>query len=245
MQNIVIAGATGDLGSLATRGLAREGRRLILLGRNLNKLSNLSTQLPGDSSFYQFDAQDSSDSLSRVFHSIAEEEGELHGMVSLLGYLNPAPILTTKSTDWIKSININLISNFELLKAFASSTHTGLETRQVVFLSSVAATRGDLGLSTYAASKAALESLVRSGAVEFARKNIAVNAIRLGLLDFGMGERIRERIGSKPFDALKVRYPQGLGKGPELVSVLNYLFNQENHWTTGSILTVDGGYSAT
>jgi NAD(P)-dependent dehydrogenase (short-subunit alcohol dehydrogenase family) len=151
----------------------------------------------------------------------------------------------TNAASWQSSMAVNLIANAELLRGFSKCNFSSDMTRRAIFMSSVAATRGDIGLSAYAASKAALESMVRSAAVELSRKRIAVNAVRLGLMQEGMGNDIKARIGSSAFSDLGKRYPLGLGKGGELGSSILFLLSEEQSWITGSVLSLDGGFSAT
>jgi len=172
VKNIVVAGATGALGSLVCRALSNNHRKLILLGRNYEKLKEVAGQVKGQSAAYRIDAHESIQDLCRVFNEISNSEGDLHGLVSLLGSAKPMPISGSNYSDWLKSMNVNFFSNVELLRGFSEASFSSNAERKVVFLSSVAATRGDLGLSSYSASKAALESLVRGAALEFSRKKL-------------------------------------------------------------------------
>lgn len=244
-MRVIIAGASSYLGSLTTKALSEKGYNLVLLGRDQHKLENLQSQLLGPSSIYGMNADSNPEQISSSIKQIAELEGDLDGFISFLGYLKPAPLSNTSIEAWQKSLNINLFANIELLRGFSETTYSGKATRSVILMSSVASTRGELGLASYAASKAALESVVKSAAVELSRKKIAVNAIRLGLLQVGMGEDIRKRIGSEAFYSLEKRYPLGIGTGAELLAAVDFLLTQDPAWVTGSILTVDGGYSIT
>lgn len=245
LKRVLIAGATGALGSKVSIHLSSAGFELILLGRDESKLVALQGELPNKSSYEVIDVVERIGELEHTVRSIAASKGDIFGLVSLLGALNPSAMSETKAADWQKSLDVNFVANAELLRGFSKCSFSNKLTRRVVFLSSVAATRGDLGLAAYAASKAALESMVRSAAVELSRKKIAVNALRLGLIQEGMGEDIRAKIGSSAFSELGKRYPLGLGKGDELGSAIYFLLTQDPAWMTGSIVTVDGGFSTT
>jgi len=245
LRKVLIAGATGALGSKVARKLSADGYELLLLGRDVLKLSSLQKQLPNQSTFEVFDANDMASDLGSKVQAFSAAKGDLYGLVSFLGTMTPKSLTDTSFAEWQESLTVNLLANVALLRGFSTCLFSGEITRRVAFISSVAATRGDLGLAAYAASKAALESLVRSAAVELSRKNIAVNAVRLGLVSEGMGCDIRSKIGSSAFSALGKRYPLGLGSGDEVSSAIQFLLSQENAWMTGSTLSVDGGYAAT
>jgi NAD(P)-dependent dehydrogenase (short-subunit alcohol dehydrogenase family) len=245
LRKVLIAGATSALGSKVARKLSADGYELVLLGRDELKLSALQKQLSNHSTFELFDANDMTSDFGSKVQALSGVKGDLYGLVSFLGTLTPKALIDTSLAEWQKSLTVNLLANVELLRGFSACLFSGEITRRVAFISSVAATRGDLGLAAYAASKAALESLVRSAAVELSRKNIAVNAVRLGLVSEGMGEDIRSKIGTSAFSALGKRYPLGLGSGDEVISAVQFLLSQDSAWMTGSTLSIDGGYAAT
>jgi NAD(P)-dependent dehydrogenase (short-subunit alcohol dehydrogenase family) len=245
LKRIVIAGATGHLGSQIAGFVSGQHENVVLLGRDLDDLRRLGEQLSGPHTTHVIDADAGLAELAPLIRGIAESEGEIDGLISFLGVLNPAPMVNTSTQGWVSSMNVNFLSNVELLRGFSESRFSGETTRRVVMMSSVAAIRGNLGLAPYAAGKAALESFVKSASVELARKRIVVNALRLGLLDFGMGSDIKNKIGSGAFESLANRYPLGVGVGLEVQDAIKFLLNQEPAWMTGAVLTIDGGYSAT
>jgi NAD(P)-dependent dehydrogenase (short-subunit alcohol dehydrogenase family) len=129
------------------------------------------------------------------------------------------------------------------LLAIADGHHGWLKDGgSIVAMSSVAAVCGTPGMSLYSASKGAIESLVRSAAIELAPRGIRVNAIRAGGFHSPMNQRIADRIGDFAYESYKARHPLGLGTSEDIAKVAQFLF--DNKWLTGSILTVDGGYSA-
>ncbi len=245
MKRVLLAGATSDLGLDLAQGLSRGGYELVLLGRNEEKLKRLGSLLEGPSTLHKIEIPESLDGLAELVSDLSDSTDGLHAMVSLLGHIKPEPLRTATLRSWLESINVNLLANVELIRGFSRSVHPIGETRRIIMLSSVASTRGDVGLAPYAASKAALESLVRSAALELAAKNICVNTIRLGLVGLGMGQDIHSKIGTSAFSVLAKRYPLGVGVGSELLGAVLYMLEHDSRWMTGSVLTLDGGYSIT
>jgi NAD(P)-dependent dehydrogenase (short-subunit alcohol dehydrogenase family) len=242
---VVLAGASSALGNRVAQSLSQQGWGLKLLGRDIAKLNALKETLPGPASVHTIDVEKRLEVVAGTVAEIVEQDEFVTGLVSLLGYLKPAPMELLSLGDWSKSLQVNFLSNVELLRGFSSSRVTADNVRHAILVSSVASVRGDFGLAPYAASKAALESLVRSSGRELATHRITVNAISFGLASQGMGLAIKRRVGSSAFDSLANRYPLGIGGGAELQSAIDFLLNQKPAWTTGTVLTVDGGYSLT
>jgi len=116
------------------------------------------------------------------------------------------------------------------------------EDGSIIAMSSVAAVCGVPGMSLYSAAKGATEAMVRSAAIELAPKKIRVNAIRAGGFSGAMNDRIAAKIGAAGAEKYAAKHPLGMGEPQHIVQAIRFLL--ENDWSTGSILTVDGAYSA-
>lgn len=112
----------------------------------------------------------------------------------------------------------------------------------IVFMSSVAATHGQTGMSLYCASKGAIESLVRAAAVELAPRRIRVNAIRAGAFASPMHTRITQRSTPEAVDAYAQKHLLGFGRAEDIANAALFLLADTSKWVTGSIFSVDGGY---
>jgi NAD(P)-dependent dehydrogenase (short-subunit alcohol dehydrogenase family) len=114
----------------------------------------------------------------------------------------------------------------------------------IVFMSSVAATHGQTGMSLYCASKGAIESLTRAAAVELAPRRIRVNAIRAGAFASPMHTRITQGMTEAAIDAYAAKHLFGFGRPEDVAHAVVFLLSDMAKWVTGSIFTIDGGYSA-
>lgn len=144
-------------------------------------------------------------------------------------------------------IGINLKGTFFGCKhAIAAMLKTGGGT--VVNNSSVSAFANVGGNISYAASKGAVMSLTRVLAIEFAGRNVRVNAICPGVIDTPMNERNAERAGDRAATEAKWRAitPLGrMGTGREIAETVLYLASDQSSFTTGVGLLIDGGRVAT
>jgi NAD(P)-dependent dehydrogenase (short-subunit alcohol dehydrogenase family) len=98
--------------------------------------------------------------------------------------------------------------------------------------------------AAYCTSKAGANMLTKLLASEWAQKNIRVNAIAPGYIRTDLVQGLIDQ-GSLPVDAIKKRTPQGrIGEVEDVVGLAVYLAGDESKYMTGSIVTVDGGWTA-
>ena len=83
-------------------------------------------------------------------------------------------------------------------------------------------------------------SLAKVAAVEYARDGIRVNCVCPGTFRSGIHDGLPE----EALAAIAARHPLGLGTAGDLAGAYSYLASDDSRWTTGSVLVVDGGYSA-
>ena len=114
----------------------------------------------------------------------------------------------------------------------------------VVFMSSVSAQHGRPGMAAYAAAKAAVEGAVRALAVELAPRQIRVNAIAAGGVHTPMNAQAVANLSEGSADAYAAAHPLGLGQPDDVASAALFLLSAAARWITGTVMVVDGGYSA-
>jgi 3-oxoacyl-[acyl-carrier protein] reductase len=241
-MRVIITGATSSLGSSIARELSEMNFTIGLVGRDTKKLESLKRSISGVVAVRTIDMANGLGDISRHVFEFCDELGDVEAIISTHGELNMSPLRSSTLNEWETSMRVNLFSNVEILKAFRKHRVPSKSIGKVVLISSVATARGSSGLSSYSASKAAMESLVRSAALEFARDKIIVNSIQLGLLDSGMGSKIRNFVGEKAFSKIGAFYPLGLGAPSDVGGVVRFLLSDESAWITGTNMVVDGGY---
>lgn len=200
--HILITGATGALGSKLAFDLAANGFDLAICARDEVSLKKLSHEITS-----KFDVQvevgsfaisDEEDLLAFISRASAKH-GHLTGGVHAAGTIGPVSRLSgVAGSDWIDSIHTNLIGSFVFLKTMVSH----LEGRQgsLVVLSGGGATAPMPGLSSYAASKAAVVRLVETVSQELAGTGIRINAVAPGIMKSNMTKDIVEN-GTEIMDA--------------------------------------------
>ncbi len=103
---------------------------------------------------------------------------------------------------------------------------------------------GSPARSAYAASKSALLGLTRSAALELGRKGIRVNVVLPGYIQTNMTMKQQAILTVNQLEEIKRMHPLGLGTPEDVASSVAFLLSDAARWITGSLLTVDGGYTA-
>jgi len=237
----LVTGASSGLGqSIAVR--LSDNRRLILNGRNPERLQQTlnSCANPDQHILWEYDlcdVQNLSDTLGAV---IAERKIAIDCFVHAAGILKILPVRSVTYKMLSEVLNTNLVSAFEIVSLLVRRRVNQQQLKNVVFVSSIASEFGAPGFSMYAASKSALDGLMRSLAVELA-PNVRVNSILPG----GFRTPMTEAMLSDPtVEAKLVRdYPLGLGQIEDIVNAADFLTSDRSRWITGHQLVVDGGRS--
>ena len=175
----------------------------------------------------------------KILSTIAAE-GDVWGVINCSGEASAKTIKNLTSDEIIESLRTNVVSAFNAtkgsLEVMALNGDTG---GRIIHLSSVVVRRPVLGVVPYAMSKSAIEGLVKSSAGELGRKNITINALRLGYFDRGMAKR------DVPIDLLTEISGQNavrkLGTPENLSSAIDYLLSPTSSFQTGSVIDLDGG----
>jgi NAD(P)-dependent dehydrogenase (short-subunit alcohol dehydrogenase family) len=137
--------------------------------------------------------------------------------------------------DWKKTLDANLTASFLLTQAFLRPMMAEKWGR-IVFMSSVAASRGASGALAYSASKAGLVGMSRTLAIEYGRFGITSNVLQLGYFEAGMMERFAEEELKRMRDQIPSRK---LGRPVNLFHAIRFLIDSE--FTNGATIAMDGG----
>jgi 3-oxoacyl-[acyl-carrier protein] reductase len=235
MSMIAIIGSTGTIGSVLARRLARNGHRLLLIGRNEEKLLKLAGEL--DQPFAQVNLTNSQ-SLEEALGKAADAAGGIQGLVNCVGSLLLKSAHTTTDEEFRTIVETNLFTAFATVRAGAKLLRE--QGGSIVLFASAAAEIGIANHEAIAAAKAGVIGLARSAAASYAAKNIRVNVVSPGLIRTDMTRRIWESSASSTASA-QMHALGRLGEPEQVASLVEWLLNAENDWITGQVIGVDGG----
>lgn len=237
MTRIAILGATGTIGSALARRLVRSGRNVLLLGRNGEKLAQLSAELGQPTE--TIDAADSQsliDSLERA----AEGTDGFDGLVNCIGSLLLKPAHATTDEEFRRIVETNLFTAFATVRAGAKLLRE--RGGSIVLFASAAAEIGIQNHEAIAAAKAGVIGLARAAAATYAPHNIRVNVASPWLTRTELTRRIWDNPASAAASS-ELHALNRLGRPEEIASLVAWLLDPENSWTTGQVIGIDGGLS--
>lgn len=183
------------------------------------------------------------DECRRLVGAAVEDLGRIDVLVNCAGVFARTPAVDTAESDFRHTFAVNVDGAFHCSVAAARRWIADGRGGAIVNISSSAATHSSPGVSAYSASKAALSSLTRSLAVEWAAYGIRVNAVAPGHVNV---ERIRQggAEGRLSLEDLRRAIPLGrLAEPEEVADAVLFLAGPRSSFITGQVLAVDGGFN--
>ena len=233
----IITGGSKGIGYSIAERFMNEGAKVIICSRNDSELSEAASKLSCES--YQLDVSDSK-GVKSMAEWFSKEHEKLDILVNNAGLIRPGSIADTTEEDWDLQINVNLKGPFLMSNNFLPIMSSG---SSILNISSTVGLRSMRGAVAYCASKAGVVNLTKAMALDLAGK-IRVNCICPAVVDTPMvAERVSK--GNVSRKMLESVQPIGrMGKPEEIAAMALHLCGPEAEWTTGSIITVDGGQTA-
>jgi len=233
MARYVFIGASSTMARALGR-LTSYDNELILLTRQPETLEEDLTQ---NNQVYQVDPTDYQQMLDH-FQTIAKQ-GHVDGVVNFCGNLSLKPIHLIEPGDWHQTLNINLTTAYNTLKA---AVKTFKEHFSVVLISSAAASVGLPNHEAIAAAKAGVEGLAKSFSATYAKQKIRCNVVAPGLTSTHLTQQIFN--SSKGYELSKsLHATERLGDPDDIARCIQWLLDPNNDWVTAEVIHVDGGLS--
>ncbi len=240
-KTILVTGASSGIGQGCAVMAAQMGAKVVLSGRNEERLLSTLSQLQGEGhSIFAGDLTDAA-----VIEKLVAEVAPLNGVVFSAGISMTAPFTFSTREKFDKVFNVNFFAPVELLRLLVKKKKL-IAGSSVVFISSVGGNFGfSVGNGAYGASKAALNSISRLCSIELAPKKIRVNAVCPGMVDTplveGFSQNITEEERQRDIDF----YPlKRYGKPEDIAGGVVYLLSEAASWVTGQAICIDGGITA-
>jgi len=231
-KTILVTGSSSGIGESIAVQCAREGAKVIVTGRNLERMEAVFNSLPGEG--HQKIAADliSADERNALVDSIPVLDGVVLNSGVFPGLV---PFNLVDDQVFASTLNNNFLSPVALLKRIVARkklTNSG----SVVFITGMAALLSPTASAAYVGSKGAANSASRSIAADLARRKIRVNNVALGYVS----TKLTESTMSQETMAMT---PLGVARPEEVVGPVLFLLSAASSWMTRSTLVVDGGLS--
>jgi NAD(P)-dependent dehydrogenase (short-subunit alcohol dehydrogenase family) len=248
-RHAIVTGASRGIGSAIAAALAADGVRVTLLGRDTGNLERMSDQLGGGTRAFPIVA-DMTDpaALRSAFDAARGHFGPVHLLVNNAGQAASAKFTDTDEALWSRLIAVNLTGTY-LCTRHAVPDMLAEGFGRIVNIASIAGLRGAAYISAYASSKHAVIGLTRSLALEYAAKNITVNAVCPGFVDTDIVKEaianIKSKTGrsdSEALAALVATNPQRrLIEPREVADTVMWLCRPGSESVTGQSIVLAGG----
>ena len=239
-RRLFITGMGSGIG-LATAQLASaQGARVSGTIQSAEQESNLEGIVSPDLC-YRLDVTDEA-ALGKAVCDAAARIGGLDGVVACAGIIKLLSSADTDSSDWSRIIDVNLTASFNLARA-ATPFLLKAESAAMVLISSQIGLVGHQRAAAYAASKAGINGLAKSLALELADGNVRVNAVAPGPIATDM--TAATRADPKRFETLRSAIPLGrFGTAEEIANLAVFLLSEQAGFITGEVVVADGGFTA-
>ena len=214
----LITGASRGIGKSIKEVLSKDGIEIISPNRNELDLS-------------------SSESIDKF---LSQTSADIDIIINNAGILKVGEHNEFSSDDFHEILQVNVVAPFKIISGFVEKMKIHNFGR-IVNISSVWGQKSKKGRTLYSSSKAALDALTRSLAIEFASYNILINSVAPGYIETDMLKQcnteeelsiIRDTIPMKRF-----------GKKIEIAELVRFLSSEDNSYITGQVFTIDGGYT--
>jgi len=235
-KTILVTGASSGIGQGVAIDLSKMGAKVVITARNKDRLNRTFESMEGGG--HEQIIADLCD-IGEVEHLI-DQIPVLDGTVFCAGIVKTLPVRNIKDDVITEVFDANIISDIRLSSRLLKKKKLSIGA-SVVMISSVSTFNVKVGNSLYSASKGAMNSFAKAMALEVSNQKIRVNCVQPGFVP----TNILENHGMSE-DALQwyaERHPLGFGTPTDIANVCIYLLSNASRWVTGSVFTIDGGYT--
>lgn len=235
-KTVLVTGASSGIGAATAIDCSRQGARLVITGRNQERLDAVLAKLSGEGHIaIPCDMCNPED-----VESLCAKIPAVDGMAFCAGITRTIPIKRIKKGDIDDIFATNLTSPIEIVNSLVKQKKVN-KGGSIVFISSISSSYADMGNSVYAATKGGIISFSRVLALELASKGIRSNCVRPGFVaGTGMTEGLN-KLSEEQIEAERQKYPLGFGETSDIANGIIYLLSDASKWVTGTALTIDGG----
>jgi NAD(P)-dependent dehydrogenase (short-subunit alcohol dehydrogenase family) len=243
-KTALVIGGTSGIGLALAKGLAIAGADVVTTGRrgDLVRAATQEIQALGRRSLeITCDVTDEA-TIQHLLEATREAFGDVHILVNCAGRTKRTPTLDLSDAEWNSILETNLNGTLRACRVIGRHmVERGYG--RIINIASLSSFVALYEVAAYSASKAAVASLTKSLAIEWAQHNVCVNAIAPGVFRTDLNSALLD--GTERGKEFLLRTPmRRFGKVEELVGAAVFLASEAASFVTGHTLIVDGGFLA-
>lgn len=240
----VVIGGTSGIGRAIAHGLAEAGADVICTSRRAEQVESTAAEIENFGRKTLRITSDVSDraSLENLLEKCVAEFGKVDILVNSAGRTKRAPTLEFAEEDWTAILETNLTGTLRACQIFGRQM-IAQNYGRIINIASLSTFVSLFEVAAYSASKAAVASLTKSLAIEWAKHGVNVNAIAPGVFKTDLNRELLE--STERGKEFQLRTPMGrFGQVEELAGAAVFLASDAASYVTGEVLVVDGGFLA-
>ena len=245
-KNILVTGASGGIGRITSITLASYGADLILVGRNIANLTRISEEIKKigrNSTCIPTDITSRAE-VNNLFATIDKTFGKLDGAFNNSGFIEgPTSVHELEDEVFFEVMRTNVYGTWICMK---KEIELMLKQNKgsIVNCSSINGLKGNPRHPIYSATKHAILGLTKSASIDYAKRNIRINAVAPGPVETPMMNRV-DKSNKQKKETIKNWIPLGRYADPkEVADTVAWLLSDHTTYLTGTTLPIDGGLSA-
>ena len=242
-KHIVVTGASSGLGRQTCITLSQLGARVSLVARNKERLLETLRMMEGEGhNVFPFDVCEISE-IEALVNQVCEKNGRLDGFVHAAGIGTVKPLSMTKYDFLLEMMQIHLFSFVEFVRIMAKKKFSN-DGASIVGISSAGTIHSDKGKVAYAATKGALDSVVRPLAVELGElRGIRVNTVNPGWIKTEMYYEFIREFGEERMEEQLSTHVLGASETTEVSNLIAFLLSDATGKITGQNIVADSGWT--
>ncbi|QBR71163.1 3-oxoacyl-ACP reductase [Beijerinckiaceae bacterium] len=240
---VFVTGGTRGIGRGLVHALSARGYPVVFTYKNsVAEAQQVVTKVGAAGGICEAHACDSActETVFRLAKQLVEEHGPPYALINNAGIAKDGLFSNISPEDWNAVLQNNLTSAYAVNRAFLPEMYQS-GNGCIIHISSVTGLKGNVGQSSYAASKAAMIGMTKSLAVEVGRFNIRVNAVAPGLIDTDMTSQIPPAQTKRLIGQIALGR---FGNVEDVARMVEFLLGPGGHYVTGQTFVVDGGLTA-
>lgn len=238
-KKIIVAGSTSGIGKATAVALARQGAAVFLVGRNEEKLQSVLKELEGNGHRYFVRDFKEAGNYQPMFEDMVSDGRKIDGMVYSAGIAKILPINVLNKKYLDESMTVNLYSFVEMVSLLSKKKYHNRAS--VVGVSSISVQYPQKCQGVYVATKAGMNAMVQSLAIELAEKEIRINTVMPAATDTAMMDETIAIITKEQHEERMKKQVLGLSKPEDIADIILFLLSDASRMITGRYLYADGG----